>query len=189
MTVLLFMSFAARSQPCWPPTCVHVTSRHSLLALVGVVLCRVKSCVPLCCPVLNSALSAARPPLRCAQRCWRRASASWAWTCPAAAQPLVQISFCATVQSYLTRAPALTALQPGQLCGVHGAAGAARPHHGPGPAQRRPPHARLLHRQRQEDQRHLHLLRVAALQAQPPGAPRPLAFSPHPGPQASLFSG
>ncbi|KAJ6830659.1 putative serine hydroxymethyltransferase 4 [Iris pallida] len=42
----------------------------------------------------------------------------------------------------------------------------ARPHHGPRPPQRGPPHARLLRRQREEDLRHLHLLREPPLQGQ-----------------------
>jgi hypothetical protein len=49
-------------------------------------------------------------------------------------------------------------LQPRQLCRVHRAVTAPRPHHGPGPALRRPPHPRLLHRGGQEDLGHLHLL-------------------------------
>ena len=51
----------------------------------------------------------------------------------------------------------------GQLRRLHGAAAPARPHHGPRPAERRPPHARLLHVQQgrehaQGRQRHLRLL-------------------------------
>ena len=66
--------------------------------------------------------------------------------------------------------PCSAVQQPSQLRGLHGAAAAQRPHHGAGPAQRRAPDARLLHRRRQEDLRHLHLLPVPALQARPGGA-------------------
>jgi len=96
----------------------------------------------------------------------RRSATAVACTRPQAATTEAQArhSCTDTALCSLTRR---RAAQPRQLRGVHRAAQPARPDHGPGPAQRRPPHARLLHRQRQEDQRHLHLLRVAAVQAQP----------------------
>ena len=55
----------------------------------------------------------------------------------------------------------------GQPRGLHRAAQPARPHHGPRPPLGGPPHARILHRERQEGLRHVDLFRVAALQARP----------------------
>ena len=77
---------------------------------------------------------------------------------------------CPEAQRQAALTPSFAVQQPSQLRGLHGAAAAQRPHHGAGPAQRRAPDARLLHRRRQEDLRHLHLLPVAALQARPGGA-------------------
>ncbi len=64
-------------------------------------------------------------------------------------------------------------LQPGKFCGVHRAAAAQRPYHGPRPAQRWPPNSWILHCRREENQRHIHLLPVSALQAVPRGGHRP----------------
>lgn len=75
---------------------------------------------------------------------------------------------CATIARQRACWCAWARRQPRQLCGVHGAAAPARPHHGLGPAQRRAPDAWLLHAQPQGQRaqgrvRHLHLLRVAAV--------------------------